>query len=136
APDATAAADAEPSAMPATTMGRLAWHYLVNGGWEDIAARYVFDARPLTNDRPYFAAYVKPKDLPKITDRLDLFQDEWGYLSLWATLAIACAAAAVLVAIPVAFGWRAMFQHSPGKLATILYFACLGLGYIIVEVGL
>ena len=45
-------------------MGRLAWHTLVNGGWPDIAARYVFDTRKLTNDAPYFAAYVKTTDLP------------------------------------------------------------------------
>ncbi len=34
------------------------------------------------------------------------------------------------------FGWRAAFSGNPGKLGTILYFACLGLGYIMVEVGL
>ena len=62
----------------------------MHGGFDEIARHYVFDTRPLTNDRPYFAAYVKPADLPRITDRLELFQDEWGYLLLWATLAIAC----------------------------------------------
>ncbi len=98
--------------------------------------RYVFDARPLTNDRPYFAAYVKPRDLPLLLDRLEIVQDEWGYLLLWATLGIAAVAAVSLVAIPVVFGWRTIFSHAPGKGRTILYFACLGLGYIVVEVGL
>ena len=125
-----------PKVLPATSMGRLAWHALVFGGWDDIAKRYVFDARPLTNDRPYFAAYVKPRDLPKLLDRLEIVQDEWGYLLLWATLGIAAVAAIVLVVLPVAFGWRAAFAHAPGKGRTILYFACLGLGYITVEVGL
>ena len=55
---------------------------------------------PLTNHRPYFAAYVKPGDLPRVTDRLELLQDEWGYLLLWATLAIACIAALSLVLVP------------------------------------
>jgi spermidine synthase len=122
--------------LPATTLGRLAWHHLVHGGWEDIAQRYVFDARPLTNSRPYFAAYVKPGDLPRVTDRLELMQDEWGYLLVWATLGIACVAAFVLVLLPVVFGWRSIFIHHPGKLGTIVYFACLGAGYIMVEVGL
>ena len=117
-------------------MGQLAWHHLVHGGWDDIAARYVFDTRPLTNNRPYFAAYVKPGDLPRITDRLELFQDEWGYLLLWATLAIACVAAMSLVLIPLVFGWRTIFSRNPGKFRTIVYFACLGAGYIMVEVGL
>src|SRR3979490_548470 len=124
------------AAVPATVMGQLAWHHLVHGGWEDIADRYVFDTRPLTNKRPYFAAYVKPGDLARVTDRLELLQDEWGYLLLWATLAIACLAALSLVLIPLIFGWRTIFSHNPGKFRTIIYFACLGAGYIMVEVGL
>ena len=114
----------------------MAWHHLVNGGWDDIARRYVFDTRILTNNRPYFAAYVKPADLTSVTDRLELFQDEWGYLLVWATLGIACIAALSLVLLPVAFGWRTIFSHNPGKFRTIIYFACLGAGYIMVEVGL
>ena len=129
-------AEKQGTAVPATVMGQLAWQHLVRGDWDDIAERYVFDTRPLTNTRPYFAAYVKPGDLPRVTDRLELLQDEWGYLLLWATLAIACAAAASLVAIPLIFGWRTIFSRNPGKFRTIVYFACLGAGYIMVEVGL
>ena len=124
------------NAVPATTMGQLAWNRLVNGGWDEIASAYVFDSRPLTNNRPYFAAYVKPSDLHRVTDRLELLQDEWGYLLIWATLAIACATSLSLVILPVIFGWRTIFSHNPGKFRTIIYFACLGAGYIMVEVGL
>ena len=53
------AASADDGVLPSTVMGRLAWHTLVNGDWPDIAKRYVFDTRKLTNDAPYFAAYVK-----------------------------------------------------------------------------
>ncbi len=45
-------------------------------------------------------------------------------------------AALSLILVPVVFGWRAAFARVPGKLGTIVYFACLGLGYIMVEVGL
>jgi hypothetical protein len=122
--------------VPSTMMGRLAWQHLVRGDWDEIARRYVFDTRPLTNARPYFAAYVKTGDLLQVLDRLELLQDEWGYLLLWATLAIACVAALSLVLIPLVFGWRSIFSHNPGKFRTIIYFACLGAGYIMVEVGL
>ena len=108
----------------------------MQGGWEELSRRYVFDARPLTNDRPYFAAYIKPGDLLRITDRLEAVQDEWGYLLLWATLFIAAITASTLIAIPVVFGWHTVFSRAPGKGLTIVYFACLGLGYIMVEVGL
>ena len=136
APPGDPAPDKGGNAVPATTMGQMAWHHLVHGGWDEIAERYVFDTRLLTNKRPYFAAYVKPGDLPRVTDRLELLQDEWGYLLLWATLAIACIAALSLVLIPLIFGWRTIFSHNPGKFRTIVYFACLGAGYIMVEVGL
>ena len=117
-------------------MGRLAWHALIAGQWPEIADRYVFNTRALTNDAPYFAAYVKTADLPRVLDRLELLQDEWGYLLIWATLGVACLTATVLLAIPLIWGWRAVFSRSPGKALTVLYFACLGAGYIMVEVGL
>lgn len=122
--------------MPATSVERLAWHALMNGGWPEFERRYVFDVHALTNDRPYFAGYEKLRDLPKTLARLDLFQDDWGYLILWATLGVATVAALPLVLIPLLFGRRVAFAHAPGKLGTILYFACLGIGYITVEVGL
>ena len=138
--DDTATSDTStPTQMPATSLGQIAWNALLRddpNAWQNIADRYVFDTRPLTNNRPYFAAYVKPADLSRVTDRLEIFQDEWGYLLLWATLGIAGLAAIVLVAIPVLLGWRTIFSRYPGQFRTILYFACLGLGYIMVEVSL
>ena len=125
-----------PGVLPATALGRLAWQSLIAGGWQELSRQYVFDVRPLTNDRPYFAAYIKPGDLGRVIDRLEAVQDEWGYLLLWATLAIAVVTASTLIAIPVVFGWRTVFSRTPGKGLTIVYFACLGLGYIMVEVGL
>ncbi len=122
--------------LPATVLARLAWHYLVDGGWQKVADDYVFDTRILTNHQPYFAAYIKVKDLLKFTDRLELVQDEWGYLLLWATLGIAAIFAFTLVLFPLIFGWRTIFSRYPGKFGTMIYFLCLGLGYIIVEVGM
>jgi hypothetical protein len=110
--------------------------FLVDGGWQKVADQYVFDTRILTNHQPYFAAYIKVQDLLKFTDRLELVQDEWGYLLLWATLGIATIFAFTLVLFPVIFGWRTIFSRYPGKAGTMLYFLCLGLGYIIVEVGM
>lgn len=133
--DSNPAGDA-PGQLPSTTMSQIAWNALVHGGWNGIATDYVFDARSLSNDRPYFAAYVKPADLLKVTDRLDLFQDEWGYLLVWATFLIAIVAASVLIAIPVMVGWRSNFGRYRGRLRAIVYFGCLGLGYIMVEVAL
>lgn len=128
--------DSATPVVPATIMSRIAWQHLIHGGWEKIADEYVFDTRVLTNHQPYFAAYIKVKDLWAFTDRLETVQDEWGYLLLWATLGIAAIAALSLVLFPVVFGWRTIFSRYPGKFGTMIYFLCLGLGYIIVEVGM
>lgn len=69
-------------------------------------------------------------------DRPQLFQDEWGRPLAWIMLAIASIAALSLVLLPLVYGWRSIFSRNPGKFRTIVYFACLGAGYIMVEVGL
>ena len=134
--DVSDQADLNSETLPATNLGRLAWNSLVHAGFDTIADRYVFDTHLLTNDRPYFAGYVKPTDLVRALGRLDSLQDDWGYLLVWATFVIAAVAALSLIVIPLIFGWRVVFSRSSGKVGTILYFACLGLGYITVEVGL
>ena len=132
-------AKADDGVLPSTLMGRMLWAALIKGDAREISERYVFDIQKLTNDHPYFTGYVKTRDLPAImaeADRLEPLQDEWGYLLIWATLGIACVTAAVLLVIPLVFGWRSMFSKTPGKARTVLYFGCLGAGYIMVEVGL
>ncbi|MDE3177211.1 MAG: hypothetical protein KGM15_14005 [Pseudomonadota bacterium] len=132
-------AKADDGVLPSTLMGRMLWAALVKGDAREIAERYVFDIQKLTNDHPYFTGYVKTRDLPAImteADRLEPLQDEWGYLLIWATLGVACLTAAVLLAIPLLFGWRTIFSRTPGKARTVAYFGCLGAGYIMVEVGL
>lgn len=122
--------------LPSTILDRAAWHALVRNKWSSFADQYVFDTRPLTNDRPYFAGYIRSTDLPAAFRSLDRFQDDWGYLVLWATLVVASGAAMILIMIPLLTSWRTVFSVTPGKLAAFLYFACLGLGYIITEVDL
>lgn len=134
--DPSGTQDVVAAALPSTTLERLFWHSEFFGGSDQLSDHYVFDLRPLTNDRPYFAAYVKPGDLLRTLDRLDLFQDDWGYLLLWATFGLALSSAASLVVLPLIFGWRAAFSRSPGKFASIVFFAAIGIGYIVVEVGL
>ena len=136
APDDGAEGGPAPATLQSVTLARLAWQALMQDRWQSFAEAYVYDLHPLTNQRPYFAAYVRPRDLPGVLDRLELLQDEWGYLLLWATLLIACCSGALLIALPALLGWRGLLAHCPGKAGTLLYFACLGCGYIMVEVVL
>ena len=84
----------------------------------------------------YAGAYLQPTSAMLPADRLDLLQGGRDDLLVWATLGIASVAALLLVLLPLLFGWRSIFSRNPGKLRTIVYFACLGAGYIMVEVGL
>jgi hypothetical protein len=134
--DATLEVPGGDTVMPATRLARFVWDHLIRGDWIQIAARYVFDSSPLTDNRPYFAGYLRLADLPLALDRLEILQDEWGYLLLWATFAVSAVGALVLIALPVCFDWRSMLLDIPGHLRVVLYFAFLGMGYITVEVGL
>jgi hypothetical protein len=122
--------------LPSTLTDRLAWRDLVANRWWDFADHYVFDSRPLTDDRPYFAGYVKFDDLIPALSQVDQLQDDWGYLAIWVTLAVAFAAAVLLVLSPVLLRWRLAFSRQPGKISAVIYFACLGLGYMMVEIAL
>jgi len=122
--------------LPAIQLDRLVLSRLIAGDWALGANDYVFDTRPLSDNRPYFAGYIRAKDLLRTLDRLEILQDDWGYLLLWVTLGVAALGAILLMALPACFGWRVMVCHFPGKAGIILFFASLGLGYIAVEIGL
>ncbi|MBF0138477.1 MAG: hypothetical protein HQL65_19780 [Magnetococcales bacterium] len=102
---------------------------------EEINA-YPFDVTPLTDDRPYFAGFVRLGDLPAFLSRMETISDEWGYLLLWLTLGQSLLAGILLLSLPMIFGWRTIFAPQPGKIGILGYFAALGLGYILVEVAL
>jgi hypothetical protein len=108
----------------------------LKGQFDVVQSKYVFDTRPLTNERPYFAGYIKPLDIPNFLNQLDTVSDEWGYLLLWATLILALLFGVVLMMFPVIWGWRTIFSRVPGKFGIFVYYFCLGVGYIVVEVGL
>jgi spermidine synthase len=108
----------------------------LKGEFAHVQERYVFDTRPLTNERPYFAGYIKVFDIPKFLHQLDAVSDEWGYLLLWATLILALIFGIGLMLFPVIWGWKTIFSRVPGKFGIFTYYFCLGTGYIIVEVGL
>jgi hypothetical protein len=128
-----------PSGGPAFSwdnLYRVMLDHFLHGRFGAVADGYVFDTRPLTNDRPYFAGYVKPGDVPHFLGAMGEIKDEWGYLLLWMTLFIATGLGGLILLLPVVTAWRTVFQPQRGKLGLMLYFLCLGAGYIAIEVGL
>jgi len=122
--------------MSATALYRAMADRMMTGHGDEAAKTYAFSMTPVTDDRPYLAGYVKPQDLPRAIQHFDLLADDWGFLLLWVSLAQSLVVGALLIVLPVVFGWRTIFARQPGKLGLLVYFACLGLGYILVEVTL
>ncbi|HOI96800.1 MAG TPA: hypothetical protein PK250_19015 [Syntrophobacter fumaroxidans] len=130
------AGQAEAQDLSAGNLYRLVVDRLIHGDFKTVSDGYVFNTDWLTNDRPYFAGFVKPADIADFADRLEAISDEWGYLLLWATLFLSASLGSILLLLPVAFGWKAFFGRRRGKLGIVAYFLCLGIGYIVIEIGM
>ena len=138
-PNAIAAAETQKTKAPTLSWDNLykvMLDHFMHGRFDEVERAYVFDTRALTNDRPYFAGFVKAEDVPHFIQNMGEVKDEWGYLLLWVTLCIAALLGMTILLLPVATGWRTIFGPQQGKAGVLLYFLCLGAGYIIVEVGL
>jgi spermidine synthase len=123
------------------------YHVLQERYYEEAAARLLsaerreflrscpFDLTPTTDDRPYHALSVRWRGLRHLRstmgDRWVSFVD-WGYVVLVATVVQAAVAGVVLIILPLLFLRR---EHAPrgSRVRTFLYFACLGLAYMFIE---
>ena len=99
---------------------------------EETIADYDFNLRPPTDDRPFFYHFFRWGQTPEVLAALGQFWQPFGgsgYLVLVALLMMVLLIAAVLVLVPSLFGARPAL---PG----IVYFACIGAGYLLVEIPL
>jgi spermidine synthase len=112
----------------------LAW--LFAGRQEDLYQRYVFDIRPATDDKPYYAGYLKPSKIIQFAAKAASIPEEWGYLLLLATFLQSLLFGAVVILIPLATRWRELSLGRGRSLRVLVYFACLGLGYMMAEICL
>lgn len=89
---------------------------LAGSGADEFLARYKFNLRPATDDRPFFFHFFKWQMLPEfwsLPAGSGLSQLEWGYLIAVATLVQALLAGVVLIVLPLHWGRRWM-QTIPG----------------------
>ncbi len=100
-------------------------------------ARYPFDVRPPTDDRPFFFHFFRWAQTPAILQALGKTWQPWGgsgYLVLLALLILVLLASLVLVLLPlVLLRGRGQTRHG-GRI--FLYFLLLGIGYLFVEIPL
>jgi hypothetical protein len=105
---------------------------LFTGGRNALYTNYSFNIKPATDDRPYFAQFLRWKSLPHLAsyfgNRSIPFL-EIGYLLVVITLIQIAVVSFVLVLLPL---FRRRWQ---GKNRTwiLLYFGGIGLGYMFIE---
>jgi len=110
---------------------------------EALYEEYLFDISPPTDDKPFFFFTVKPKDFFKFKE---LTNNMLGYqprialdlptLMLIILLIIAIIFAGAFIILPLIIKRRASLNDLKENSTMLLYFACLGAGFIIVEISL
>jgi hypothetical protein len=101
-------------------------------GRNDFLARYKFNIRPATDERPYFFHFFRGSALPellRLRARGGMPLLEWGYLVLVAGLAQALVAAFVLILLPLR-----LIRRGPSA-RLIGYFGSIGLGFLFIEIA-
>jgi hypothetical protein len=117
-------------------MYRTVIPYFLAGEAQKIEDAYIFDIRPITDPRPYYTGFLKMDELPMFLDQLRDISEEWGYLLLFAMLIQACIFGLIVILIPVIGKRKTLFKKRRGTIGVILYYAGLGLGYMLIEIYL
>ncbi len=109
---------------------------LVKNGGQGLEDAYLFDIRPIDDNRPYYAGYLKLGHLGEYLGDLNQVSEEWGYLLLIGILIQAIIFGLLVILIPVIGKWKQLFSQKKGTMGIILYYASLGLSYMLVEIYL
>jgi hypothetical protein len=95
---------------------------------------YYWDITPTTDDRPFFFHTVFPNQTTLHFDRTLLFGS--GYETLRTVLLLSFVLVIVFIVLPLAGFAPEPVGAVGGALAPVAYFACLGAGFMLIEIGL
>jgi spermidine synthase len=96
-----------------------------------------YDARPSRDDHPFFFYSLRPSEIFSVLDpsqRVELHN--LGVLILLFLLGLSAVVTFLLVLGPLLLFRRSALAGSPGSRRILAYFASLGLGFILVEIGM
>jgi spermidine synthase len=100
-------------------------------------AQLPYDAAPTVDDRPFFFYSLKRGKLWSLLGRAGgLERNNLGIAILVLLLALSAGVTAVFVLLPLlAFRREALRERRLCKLRVLVYFLCLGTGFILIEIG-
>jgi hypothetical protein len=122
-----------PATRPANDFTRL----IESAHPESVWASYPTNIAPPTDDSPFFFNSVRPRDLLHLADKAP----EWrktnvGTLILFILLVLVGLLVLALVIVPLLVTRRGPAPRPAGAAPWLAYFACLGAGFILVEMAL
>lgn len=124
-----------PDTKPPSAFTRL----LTAADPERFYASYPYDVRPVRDDRPFFFYTVQPGDVwTFVRDWTRLSADykiNMAVPTLFSLVGVSLLAVIVTLLLPPVL-LKARLPREPGVPLFLAYFVCLGIGYILVQVGL
>ena len=123
--------------LPDDRSGQSSFEKLIaSGGSDQFYASIPFDLTPTTDDQPFFYYMLKPLDFIQLFTFPEQasFEDR-ALLTLRNLLLVVTAVVAVFLLLPLLI-WRRDALKEPAALHRIVYFSCLGLGFMLIEIGL
>ena len=129
-----------PSEPPVDLLPGDLYHFVTqwmnSGKAAELYREYIFDIRPATDNRPYYTAYLKPATVGVFLDQLAEVAEEWGYVLLLGTFLQSLLFGALIIVIPLVGRRRDLGGRPAANAGVIVYYACLGLAYMAVEIFL
>lgn len=106
------------------------------GNLKDFYDSYFFNVSAVTDNQPYFFYTLKWKNIPKIIKSTANWQPliEWGNLIIFATFLQGIIFSIIFIFLPL-FSKRSPITKRKVKIPFLLYFASLGLGYMLLEIS-
>ena len=94
---------------------------------------YPYDITPVTDDKPFFFNYYKLTTMLDDWDQTGPIQGYWAYIVFGFIIICASVAVSIFIWLPlVVFRRQGLSAQGSGTLG--LYFCCLGLGFITIEI--
>lgn len=122
-----------PSDQPSDALMEESIRLLSDSGSAFLKGHF-FNLRPSTYDRPFFYSIIRLAELKKILHKIALIpREELGYLINLAVLVQAGVFAVVILILPL-IRWRQQRPETGAILKSVLYFPCLGLGFLFLEI--
>lgn len=130
----------QPDMLPGPDGERGDWlHFgavkLLSTDSDAFVREWSFDIRPPTDDRPFFGNFGKLSSVPLLRrtfGELWLTRTELSRVFVFAAMGVILVVGLILTIIPL--GFLRDIRRATGRASTALYFTCIGLAYLMLEI--